>query len=47
MFVPTSSLVTVTPGCGIQESQGLQLAQVKFELDNSSQCTIIPNLIPR
>ena len=37
----------VTPGCGIQESQGLQLAQMKFELNNSSQCTIIPNLIPR
>ena len=40
-------LDSVTPGCGIQESQGLQLAQMKFELNNSSQCTIIPNLIPR
>ena len=39
--------VFLTPGCGIQESQGLQLAQIKFELNNSSQCTIIPNLFPR
>lgn len=30
---------TVTPG------RGIQLAQMKFEL-NSSQCTIIPNLFP-
>ena len=37
----------VTPGCGVQESQGLQLAKMKFELNNSSQCTIIPNLFPR
>ena len=43
----TLKITFVTPGCGIQESQGLQLAQMKFELNNSSQCTIIPNLIPR
>ena len=37
---------SVTPGCKIQESQGLQLAQIKLELNKSSQCTIIPNLFP-